>query len=924
MEGNDIYNSFCSNVIVSNDNFSRIIKVGKNTNIGDFYEQIMNQFQISDDLEMKFFYFEGYSKEKHYIINEQDYVIANKKGIEYLYFCSKNNLLNENNDFYDFLKYYSVLIFSPLIKLNNENQKKERKKMQLLKYNENNNTINNNNNNNLINNNDNSNLMNNFMMNYNITGGNITMNNPMMMINTMNNNIMMNNPIMKNNNMINTMNNNMINKMNNNMINTMKNNMMMNCNNMMNSNNLMNNNIMMKNMMNNPILFNTFMNQLYNIFQTNPLMFFSIIKNMDPKILNNFIEKKSEENNLNNKIKQNSNDLEIMPEYETISLETDPLNIYLENAINISYNIKKDICMRKQIAPNKFFNISQVLSNPGFLQTEQPSKNDYKYILCLIGKILENHGISVGIYKNNKRKDRIDLLSIQFLFNGLINKKKYVLTLNLNKNEIISIKHDLSYRKKFLKKIKLNIGFQLKIQTKFLIVTNPRGEENLLIDLAFNPKVEILDQNRLMKKLIKGTIIGCQIMPLIEGCRLSPNIFDQKFNKFYGLNSNQNINLLNNNMLPNFNNNVKYRGGEQYISPISWTAYGIDVSGKYDFGDNTWLGNSNQFGEFAVAYYGINNLFNNNMNIIQNLFSLMGNLESGRTFIDSNNIRNPGHKCQVGAYFYKNPNYAENSSEEINIGGFKYKIMFMCRVNPVKIRQPETFPDLWILSPSPDEVRPYKILIKKIPISPLAIASLQNIKISFNSPSQKYLTILSQKDESYFNLNNTLYSNYDFVLSSYTNSSNINDYLRDNIINGPENMLKSYVWCLHKAITRSPQNVPNNYLVYRGVKFKLPLNINVGTKFYFPHFLSTSKDISVAQGFAFGGSLMNISILNNGVNGKKVYCRDIENISFFPWEKEIIITAYCQFRVTKIIRANPFQNFDIVFLTCEGYNFNDD
>ena len=123
-----------------------------------------------------------------------------------------------------------------------------------------------------------------------------------------------------------------------------------------------------------------------------------------------------------------------------------------------------------------------------------------------------------AIYKNNKRKDRIDLLSIQFLFNGLINKKKYVLKLNLNKNEIITIIHDLVYRKKFLKKTKLNIGLQLNIQTKYLIVTNPRGEENVFLDLAFNPEVEILDQNRLIKKLINGTIIGCQIMPLIEGC----------------------------------------------------------------------------------------------------------------------------------------------------------------------------------------------------------------------------------------------------------------------------------------------------------------------------------------------------------------------------------------------------------------------
>ena len=910
MEENDIYNdSSCSNIVVSNDNISKIIKIGKNTNIGDFYQQIFNQFPNSDDLELKFFYFEGYSKEKHYIINQKDYVIANRKGIEYFYFCSNDNLLNENNDFYDFLKYYSVVIFSPLKKLNNEYQKKERKKMQLLKNN-NNNEINNNNN--LIN--DNNNLMNNFMMSNNIIGGNIAMNNPMVM----NNPMMMNNHIMMNNRMM--MNNRLM----------MNNNMMMNNPMMLNNPMMMNNPLMMNRMMNNPILFNSFMNQLYNIFETNPMMFFSIIKNMDPQILNIFIQKKSNQNIFGNNIIKNNNDLETIQEYETINLETEPLNIYLENAINISYNIKEDICFQKSREPNKFFNINQVLSNPGFLSTNLPSNNDYKYILCLIGKILENNGISVGIYKNNERKDRIDLLSIQFLFNGLINKKKYVLKLNLNKNEIISIKYDLGYRKKFFKKMKLNIGFKLNIQTKFLIVTNPRGDENLFLDLAFSPDVEILDQKRLRQKLINGIIIDCQILPLIEGCRLSPSIFDQRFNKFYGqdinmnmnMNFNQNNNFLNNNILPVFNNNVKYRGREEYISPISWTAYGIDVSGKYDFGDNTWLGNSNQNGEFAVAYYGINNLFNKNMNIIQNLFSLTGNLESGRTYVDSNNIRNPGQKCQAGAYFYKNPNYAENSSEEINIGGFKYKIMFMCRVNPMNIRQPENFQDLWILSPSPDEVRPYKILIKKIPISPLAIASLQNIKICFNSPDQKYLSILSLKDESFFNNNNTQHNNYDFVLSSYTNSSNINEYLRDNIINGPEFMLKSYVWCLHKAITQSPQNVPNNCVVYRGVKFKLPLNINIGTKFYFPHFLSTSKDLSVAQGFAIGGSLMYISILNNGVNGKKVYCRDIENISFFPWEKEIIITAYCQFRVTKIIRNNGFQS-DIVYLNCEGYNFKD-
>ena len=161
-------------------------------------------------------------------------------------------------------------------------------------------------------------------------------------------------------------------------------------------------------------------------------------------------------------------------------------------------------------------------------------------------------------------------------------------------------------------------------------------------------------------------------------------------------------------------NNAQRRGGEEYLSPSSWTAYRINVIGKYDFGNNNWLGNKNGKGEFAVAYYGINNLFNQNKNMVHNLLSLMGNQESGRTFINVNNARNPEQKCKTGAYFYRNPNYDENSSETIKIGGFDYKIMFMCRVSPSKIRQPETFQNCWILNPTPDEVRPYKILIKKI------------------------------------------------------------------------------------------------------------------------------------------------------------------------------------------------------------------
>jgi hypothetical protein len=375
--------------------------------------------------------------------------------------------------------------------------------------------------------------------------------------------------------------------------------------------------------------------------------------------------------------------------------------------------------------------------------------------------------------------------------------------------------------------------------------------------------------------------------------------------------------------MPFFNYNIRRIGGEEYLPPFYWTAFGINVSGKYDFGNNRWLGNTNEQSEFAVAYYGINNIANNNLNMIQNIMGLMGNLESGKTFVNVNDSRNPGEKCKTGAYFYKNPNYAENSSEIINIGEFEYKIMFMCRVNPSKIRQPENFQDCWILNPTSEEVRPYKILIKKIPKSPLAIASQKAIKICLTQPDPSYFQILQKKDESFFNKKyNSGYGNlndYDYVLKLYSQGSSINNYLRDPYnLSYNTNDSKSNVWCLHKAITQNFPRIKNGTVLYRGVCYKLPDNIGVGTKFYFPEFLSTSKDINTAKSFAHNGTLMYITVQNNGTNGKKYYCRDIEYISAHPNEKEVIFTSYCQFRVTKIEKTPTLHN---IHLICEGYYF---
>ena len=1044
MEDDDNDETGSSFVVVSDDNLSKKIKIFKNTNFSDFYQKILEYFPQAFNYIKRLFYFEAYSHEKRIITNEEEYIIANKKCIEFFYFCanySNNCLIHDDMENTDYLKYHSVILFTPIKIVNTEEQKNAKKKMKIIikkntnNYNNNNNQINNSNinqmnmnNNNLSNNyyynqNFNNMYMYNPMnnMNYNMMGMNYPMNNlnlnnqmnymnqPMAYnniyygnMNYMNRNNMFNpiNPMMmNNNNMINNnmnpmvINNNNMMINNNNMINNNMNpmminnhNMIMNNRNMMINNNNMNpmminnnmnpiinnyqypminngmNNQMMNNMnyINNPVMNNNF-NKInycnYNLPMNNDIskqtlsLFFQNLKNnnsyqallmmrqMNPVKLNNILENfmknanmknintNNNVNNVNNNISaENENgtineNSEALLDYDILDTETNPMNKFIENAINISYTMKQQILKLKSLNPDMFINITNTLSTPGLLADVQADE-DYKYILCLIGKILENNGITVGIYKENNIKDRIDLAAIQFIFSGLISKKKYKIQFNFTENEILCIKHNTDeFKKQLIRKWKVIISNKLSVSRKLVILTNLREEGNkYYFDLAFNPEINNIntsDENSIRQKLIGGQIQDCKLVPLLEGCTLSSNIFAANYNKIYSKNNNNNNNNNNNIQIQN---NQK-RGKEDYIPPYEWAAYGINISGKYDFGDNTWLGNNNEEGEFAVAYYGINNLFHHNIQMIQNIMSFMGNLESGKTFMDEINIRKPGEKCMSGAYFYKNPEIAENSSEIINIGGFDYKIMFMCRINPKKIRQPENFPELWILSPTPDEIRPYKILIKKIAKSSLANASQQNIKMAFNAPPATYMQILQQKDESYFSNNNTGGSNLDYVLKQYTGSmySYVNNYLRDGTINNNNAKdANSTVWCLHKAITQNNPNVQNGALLYRGVCKKLPNNIVVGTRFFFPEFISTSKDINVAKSFGGSGTLMYITVQNNGTNGKKVYCRDVSGISFYPSEQEIIFTSYCRFRVTKIEKSG---GWDILHLVCEGHYF---
>ena len=396
--------------------------------------------------------------------------------------------------------------------------------------------------------------------------------------------------------------------------------------------------------------------------------------------------------------------------------------------------------------------------------------------------------------------------------------------------------------------------------------------------------------------------------PLIEACQLSLGIFDQEEN------------ILNNEWQKSGE-----RGGEDYFPPIGWSGYGINTQEIFDDRDDNSLYNFDKEGYFAVAYLGISNTYNNTKNNnFLNKNSLV-KISNEQKYCNAKDIKNPSKKCGSGVYLFTNPQIAEDTAGTIDVDGIRYKILLMCKVNPNKIRKPEGFKDCWILNPC--DIKPYKILIKKIFLSAMTGSSQNEIEI-FKETANFFKEILNNKDTSFYERNNTGFSDDEYVINLYTTSHfrYINNYLKYGKMYNDKNedkyytedQIKSWIYCLHKALTTNKSNVPKNCTVYRGVNRKFPEQMRVGKNFIFREFISTTEDLDLAIRLAGDGTLFIIKIENN-INPYN-YCFKIDDLSNFKNEKEILITSHCIFEITKKINRieNNNEIYDIVYLTCHG------
>lgn len=325
-------------------------------------------------------------------------------------------------------------------------------------------------------------------------------------------------------------------------------------------------------------------------------------------------------------------------------------------------------------------------------------KNSSIFICGILAKYLSNEGIDVLITKDISKsyQDSIMKSLITGLYKCRIIKIHFDFNDKVN-NEILSNK---KLRENFIKSWIIILSEELKVKQDSLFFKSLyKGTATLKVGTTDNFDEKDLKKIKNSKKGIKD--IGYKL--LIEGCLISTKMFDERYNN-------------------NDNGWAKIgekRGGRDYDPPKGWVGYGLKVIDKYDI-NNIWLGMSNIEGEWWVAYHGAargrksNDVKNITKNIVENGFK-RGQHQACENDKNINNLSNKDHpRVGKGVYLSDKIAEAEGYAGKVEIENKEYKIAFMCRVCPNKVRISYIEEHYFVVDPNNDCVRPYRILLKEI------------------------------------------------------------------------------------------------------------------------------------------------------------------------------------------------------------------
>ena len=379
----------------------------------------------------------------------------------------------------------------------------------------------------------------------------------------------------------------------------------------------------------------------------------------------------------------------------------------------------EDMCIIGDIMKNEIIENKDQKENYITIEeaTKTNDKNSSEFVLGLLAQNLEKAGITTVIEKESKNGDdeikyQESNTILQFMVNGLATKKKYELHFDINEERNEELLNNEEEQKKFIDKLRKKLAKEYNINEDLIIITNPqRGSFKLTIIFQskdFNlTKEELIEKFNDEPELIQLKEIHQKL--LLEACKISKDALDNRGNNTNG----------------GWGHN-ETRGGKKYIPPEGWKGYGLNVKGRYDNGNDDWIAYDNREGEWCVAYkpikidQSIDEAQLNISKIAKSNFKPEDNEKAAdideEDYSKHLDINHPGPNNFVGTgvYCYQDPEIMEEFCGEINVGEETYKIGFMVRVNPKKIRMCAENMELWVLDGKEAEIRPYRILIKKI------------------------------------------------------------------------------------------------------------------------------------------------------------------------------------------------------------------
>lgn len=161
---------------------------------------------------------------------------------------------------------------------------------------------------------------------------------------------------------------------------------------------------------------------------------------------------------------------------------------------------------------------------------------------------------------------------------------------------------------------------------------------------------------------------------------------------------------------------------KDYYPPYGWTGIGLKALDLYDNRDNTWIGTTNQNGEWYIAYHAVKTI-NSIYSILKNGFR-RGPFQYYKNYPNLNPLTNNFYPfCGEGVYFMPNFLEVKDNGYILTYSGVKFRIIFMCRINPYKVRivNNEVNQEFWVVNGDrlddiygkkrDDEVRPCRLLI---------------------------------------------------------------------------------------------------------------------------------------------------------------------------------------------------------------------